>query len=128
MGLSQLLLLYANCFLPAQLLMWVAKQHPAGACVKPSEVIRGAHVLQWSAETNASITAIFFRWLVGPLETKEVDVEFEGEKRIWRSGVQIKKCRYLEQSGCVGMCINMCKVPFDHDCFTVSPPCLCCIM
>ena len=67
-------------------------------------------VMQWSAETNASITAIFFRWLVGPLETKEVDVEFEGQTRIWRSGVQIKKCRYLEQSGCVGMCINMCKV------------------
>ena len=67
-------------------------------------------VLQWSAETNASITAIFFKWLVGPLETKEVEVDIEGEQKIWRSGVQIKKCRYLEQSGCVGMCINMCKV------------------
>ena len=67
-------------------------------------------VLQWSAETNASITAIFFKWLVGPLETKEVEVDFEGEKETWRSGVQIKKCRYLEQSGCAGMCINMCKV------------------
>ena len=71
-------------------------------------------VLQWSAETNASITAIFFKWLVGPLETKEVDVDFEGEKRTWRSGVQIKKCRYLEQSGCVGMCINMCKVDLQN--------------
>ena len=37
-------------------------------------------------------------------------MDFEGQTRIWRSGVQIKKCRYLEQSGCVGMCINMCKV------------------
>ena len=70
--------------------------------------------LQWSAETNASITAVFFRWLVGPLETKEVDIEFERQKKIWRSGVQIKKCRYLEQSGCVGMCINMCKVSPEH--------------
>jgi len=51
------------------------------------------------------------------LETKEVDVDFEGEKRTWRSGVQIKKCRYLEQSGCVGMCINMCKMPTE-DFFT----------
>lgn len=58
--------------------------------------------LQWSAETNAWITAIFFKWLVGPLETKEVEVPFNGEKQTWRSGVQIKKCRYLEQSGCVG--------------------------
>ena len=40
-------------------------------------------------------------------------MDFEGEKKIWRSGVQIKKCRYLEQSGCVGMCINMCKVLLD---------------
>ena len=85
----------------------------AATCTCLCQVLRGAHALQWSAETNASITAIFFRWLVGPLETKEVDVEFEGEQKIWRSGVQIKKCRYLEQSGCVGMCINMCKVPLE---------------
>jgi hypothetical protein len=26
------------------------------------------------------------------------------------SVVHIKKCRYLESSGCVGMCVNMCKV------------------
>ena len=51
---------------------------------------------------------------MGPLETKEVDIEFEGQKKIWRSGVQIKKCRYLEQSACVGMCINMCKVSPEH--------------
>lgn len=33
-----------------------------------------------------------------------------GLKREQRSVVHIKKCRYLENSGCVGMCINMCKV------------------
>ena len=49
--------------------------------------------LQWSAETNAKITALFFKWLVGPLETKEVEVDFEGRKQTWKSGVQIKKCR-----------------------------------
>jgi hypothetical protein len=27
------------------------------------------------------------------------------------AGVKIKKCRYLESSGCVGMCTNMCKLP-----------------
>ncbi len=58
--------------------------------------------MQWSAETNALITVLGFKWLVGPLETKEVEVEFEGEKQKWKSGVQIKKCRYLEQSGCIG--------------------------
>jgi hypothetical protein len=33
-----------------------------------------------------------------------------GLMREQRSVVHIKKCRYLENSGCVGMCINMCKV------------------
>lgn len=33
-----------------------------------------------------------------------------GLTREQRSVVHIKKCRYLENSGCVGMCINMCKV------------------
>ena len=51
--------------------------------------------LQWSAETNATITALFFKWLVGPLETKDVEVDFEGKKQTWRSGVQIKKCRCI---------------------------------
>lgn len=31
--------------------------------------------------------------------------------RLQKSGVHIQKCRYLEQSRCVGMCINMCKLP-----------------
>lgn len=25
--------------------------------------------------------------------------------------MKIQKCRYLESSGCVGMCTNMCKLP-----------------
>lgn len=33
-----------------------------------------------------------------------------GLMREQRSVVHIKKCRYLENSGCVGMCVNMCKV------------------
>jgi hypothetical protein len=67
-------------------------------------------LLQWTAELNAAITQKFFAWLVGPLEVQEAEIEYKGEKKTWRSGVQIKKCRYLEQSGCKGMCINMCKV------------------
>lgn len=71
-------------------------------------------LLQWTAEANAAITQKFFAWLVGPLEVKEVEVQFEGKTQTWKSGVQIEKCRYLEQSGCKGMCINMCKVCFVH--------------
>lgn len=62
---------------------------------------------KWAAEFNAKLTVPFFHWLVGPSEI--VEVEVNGVKQ--RSGVRIKKCRYLENSGCVGMCVNMCKIP-----------------
>lgn len=65
---------------------------------------------QKSAEINAWITTTFFKWLVGGSELKAAEVEFKGAKETWQSSVQIKKCRYLEASGCVGMCLNMCKV------------------
>nr|CAD1840718.1 unnamed protein product [Ananas comosus var. bracteatus] len=68
---------------------------------------------RWAAEFNAALTVPFFHWLVGPSEV--VEVEVNGVKQ--RSGVHIKKCRYLENSGCVGMCVNMCKIP-TQDFFT----------
>ncbi|KAJ0968643.1 hypothetical protein J5N97_025560 [Dioscorea zingiberensis] len=68
---------------------------------------------KWAAEFNAALTVPFFHWLVGPSEV--VEVEVNGIKQ--RSGVHIKKCRYLENSGCVGMCVNMCKFP-TQDFFT----------
>ncbi|KAI5075494.1 hypothetical protein GOP47_0009570 [Adiantum capillus-veneris] len=68
---------------------------------------------KWSAEINAAITVPFFYWLVGPSELMEVEVN--GVKQ--KSGVHIKKCRYIEYSGCVGMCVNMCKLP-TQDFFT----------
>jgi len=64
----------------------------------------------WGAELNASITPLFFSWLVGPCEVVEVDV---GGKKL-RSGVQIEKCRYLETSGCTGLCVNSCKMPTQY--------------
>jgi hypothetical protein len=64
-----------------------------------------------NAEFNAFITVLGFAWLVGPSKLKEVEVDYQGSKEKWMSGVTIKKCRYLESSGCVGMCTNMCKLP-----------------
>jgi hypothetical protein len=43
------------------------------------------------------------------LQEKEVRLP-DGTPKMQFSTVHIKKCRYLEQSGCVGMCVNMCKV------------------
>ncbi|MGD1950192.1 MAG: DUF4033 domain-containing protein [Leptolyngbyaceae cyanobacterium] len=67
---------------------------------------------QLVCELNAWFATQLFEWLVGPccVEVAEVTTE-SGETRQQKSNVHIKKCRYLEQSSCVGMCVNMCKLP-----------------
>ncbi|PZO38486.1 MAG: DUF4033 domain-containing protein [Pseudanabaena frigida] len=61
---------------------------------------------------NAWFAAQMFEWLVGPCEVAEAEINLaDGTVRSQPSGVHIKKCRYLVDSGCVGMCVNMCKVP-----------------
>ncbi|KAK9816719.1 hypothetical protein WJX72_004177 [[Myrmecia] bisecta] len=62
---------------------------------------------KWGAEINAMITPAFFTWLVGPMERREVEVNGVTQK----SAVHIERCRYLAESGCVGMCVNLCKSP-----------------
>lgn len=69
-------------------------------------------------ELNAWFATLMFEWLVGKCEVKEVEIiAADGSKKVQKSGVKIQKCRYLEQSGCVGMCVNMCKLP-TQDFFT----------
>ncbi|MFK8182783.1 MAG: DUF4033 domain-containing protein [Phormidesmis sp.] len=61
---------------------------------------------------NAWFAAQLFEWLVGPCEVTEAEITTAtGETRVQPSAVQIEKCRYLEESQCVGMCVNMCKLP-----------------
>ena len=57
----------------------------------------------WVDEMNAKITVGAFAWLVGPCEV--VPRDRDGTM----AAVKLKKCRYLEQSGCVGSCVNFCK-------------------
>jgi len=62
---------------------------------------------RFSCELNATITKIVFAWMVGPMEvetTTENDLGIE-----MASKVHIKKCRWLQESGCTAMCVNMCK-------------------
>ena len=67
---------------------------------------------QLVCELNAWFATVLFEWLVGPCEINEAEVLSEnGEVRRQKSAVKIKKCRYLESSGCVGTCINLCKLP-----------------
>ncbi len=61
---------------------------------------------------NAWFAAQTFEWLVGPCEVKMAEVDDgKGGVRSQPSAVQIQECRYLQESQCVGMCINMCKLP-----------------
>jgi hypothetical protein len=67
---------------------------------------------QLVCELNAWFAARLFEWLVGPCEVKTVEfTNAEDQVCQQRSGVHIKKCRYLDESRCVGMCVNMCKLP-----------------
>jgi hypothetical protein len=67
---------------------------------------------QLVCELNAWFATVLFEWLVGPCEVKAVTVVApDGTTRQQNSGVRIQKCRYLEDSQCVGMCVNMCKLP-----------------
>lgn len=72
---------------------------------------------QWTAEINAMITKTMFAWLVGPMEVQKIEVQHEGKTHVWSSGVHIKKCRYMEQTACAGICTNLCKLP-TQDFFT----------
>ncbi|KAF9606033.1 hypothetical protein IFM89_022159 [Coptis chinensis] len=61
----------------------------------------------FTREYFAIFTTIFFAWLVGPSEVKESEIEGKIEKNV----VHVKKCRFMEGTNCVGMCINLCKMP-----------------
>lgn len=61
----------------------------------------------WVDAMNARITVSAFAWLVGPCEI--VPRETDGEL----AAVRLRKCRYLEQCGCVGSCVNFCKRPTE---------------
>ncbi|CAH9111639.1 unnamed protein product [Cuscuta epithymum] len=63
--------------------------------------------LTLGSEYCAAFTTLFFTWLVGPCEVKKAEGEEKREKNV----VHIKKCRFLEESNCVGMCTNLCKIP-----------------
>nr|QSV51892.1 DWARF27-like protein [Vector pRS425_DbD27] len=67
---------------------------------------------KWSAELNAFMAPLMFFWLVGDMERQRGDIKISPtEVRSQNSIVKIKKCRYLEASGCVGACNNFCKAP-----------------
>ena len=59
---------------------------------------------------------------VGEKERKESFLAYDTEKKLdldlfffffFKKKNRIKKCRYLQESGCVGLCTNLCKRPTE---------------
>lgn len=56
----------------------------------------------------ARVTVITCQWLMGICKVNSVDLP-DGSS--WESGVFVERCKYLEESKCVGICVNTCKLP-----------------
>lgn len=47
-------------------------------------------------------------------ETEINDVEVDGGKIGRSQGLLVKRCRFLEESGCASVCVNSCKIPTQN--------------
>ncbi|XP_023748330.1 beta-carotene isomerase D27, chloroplastic isoform X2 [Lactuca sativa] len=56
----------------------------------------------------ARVTAVSCEWLMGSCRVNTVDL---GNGSSLPSGVFVERCKYLEESKCVGICVNTCKLP-----------------
>ena len=61
------------------------------------------------ARVNTFGVHLTCQWLLG--DTEIVDAIVDGGRIGRGHGLLIKRCRYLEESGCSSVCINMCKIP-----------------
>ena len=58
----------------------------------------------WAPFLTAFFTPPFFKFLVGP---NRYDVRDDGKP----GGVYAERCRFLEETNCKGLCLNLCKLP-----------------
>ncbi|PIA32777.1 hypothetical protein AQUCO_04300010v1 [Aquilegia coerulea] len=56
----------------------------------------------------ARVTALSCQWLMGSCKVNSIVLP---DGSTWKTGVLVEKCKYLEESKCVGICINTCKLP-----------------
>ncbi|OAY25216.1 hypothetical protein MANES_17G076100v8 [Manihot esculenta] len=56
----------------------------------------------------ARVTALTCQWLMGICTVNSVDLP---DGTSCESGVFVERCKYLEESKCVGICVNTCKLP-----------------
>lgn len=63
----------------------------------------------FSSRMNAWATYVAGTWLMGECEINNVEVD--GGKMGIDQGLLVKRCRFLEESGCASVCVNSCKIP-----------------
>ena len=65
---------------------------------------------------NAWATYVAGTWLMGECEVNDVEVkEADGTTTTYKDqGLLVKRCRFLEESGCASVCVNSCKIPTQN--------------
>ncbi|GKY92754.1 hypothetical protein MPSEU_000245400 [Mayamaea pseudoterrestris] len=70
---------------------------------------------KFSARMNAWATKVAGTWLMGECEINDVVAAGpDGEDAVIvgpNQGLLVKRCRFLEESGCASVCVNSCKIP-----------------
>lgn len=66
----------------------------------------------FSARMNAWATYVAGTWLMGECEVNDVVMEDGSVAK--NQGLLVKRCRFLEESGCASICLNSCKVPTQN--------------
>jgi len=69
--------------------------------------------IKFSARMNAWATWWAGTWLMGECEINDIvldDVGTIGKQQ----GLLVKRCRFLEESGCASVCVNSCKIPTQN--------------
>ncbi|BAC09494.1 tll1942 [Thermosynechococcus vestitus BP-1] len=70
---------------------------------------------RWVCEWNAWFATRLTGWLVGASDRYWVEVIPPNQLPQWQhSGVRIQKCRYLAESQCMALCMNLCKKPTEQ--------------
>lgn len=62
---------------------------------------------------NAWATWVAGTWLMGECEINDVEKTDEGTVGE-NQGLLVKRCRFLEESGCASVCVNSCKIPTQN--------------
>lgn len=67
---------------------------------------------KFSAKMNAWATWVAGTWLMGECEINDCEIDGGGIGE--NQGLLVKRCRFMEDSGCASICVNSCKIPTQN--------------